>query len=224
MRLLATVEDLPPDAWRAPSLCAGWSRAHVIAHLALNAEALAGALHGILSGTPTLMYPSEEARDADIDALAAQPPEAVLERLIESAAAFGEVVREIASMPDGASFERVPGGVVMRAAFVPELRLREVEIHHADLDAGYTHADWPAETVAAFLDRDAGRYDGPPFLAHATDLGRTWPFGSPGPDAPTVEGPGSAIAWWATGRTVPDAGAGAVLSSSTGELPRMEGR
>ncbi|MDT7790516.1 MAG: betaine-aldehyde dehydrogenase, partial [Pseudonocardiales bacterium] len=46
-------------------------------------------------------------------------------------------------------------------------RLREVEIHHADLKAGYGHADWPSDTVAAFLDRDAGRYDGAGFVAHA---------------------------------------------------------
>jgi maleylpyruvate isomerase len=218
-RLVRTVDGFQRDDWGGPSGLPGWTRAHVVAHLALNAEGLGGALRGILEGTPTTMYRSDEARDADIDALAAEPPEKIEERLVASAASFAEVVAAADELPAGASFERTPGGVVMRAAFVPELRLREVEIHHADLDAGYTHADWPAETVASFLDRDAGRYDGPAFLAHATDLARSWPFGSPGSDAPVVEGPGSAIAWWATGRDP-----GAVLSSSTGVLPTMEGR
>lgn len=218
-RLLATVDSLVPEAWDAPSLCAGWTRAHVVAHLALNAEGLGGALRGAIAGTPVPMYPSDEARDTDIDALAAEPPGTIRDRLVTAAASFADVLGAAATLPDEASFERTPGGVVMRAAFVPELRLREVEIHHVDLGEGYTHADWPADTVASFLDRDAGRHDGSAFLAHATDLGRTWPFGSPGPDSPTVEGPGSALAWWATGRDP-----GAVLSSSTGELPTLEGR
>ena len=113
---------------------------------------------------------------------------------------------------------------MMRADAVPALRLREVEIHHADLDAGYGYADWPPATVAEFLDREARGYDGAGLVLRATDLGRDWTFGFPGVDAPVVSGPASALAWWATGRPVPDGGSGAVLSSTTGTLPALEGR
>ena len=34
------------------------------------------------------------------------------------------------------TFERTPGGRVIRYAAIPGMRLREVEIHHVDLDAG----------------------------------------------------------------------------------------
>ena len=34
-------------------------------------------------------------------------------------------------------------------AMVPTMRLREVEIHHADLDAGYTRSDWSTAFSAA---------------------------------------------------------------------------
>ncbi len=216
---MTTVDALADDAWSAPSVCAGWSRAHVIAHLALNAEGLGGAVRGLLDGRPTTMYVSNERRDEDIVALAAAPPDQVRDRVRSSAVLFADAVTGLASLPEGTTFERTPGGVVVPAAVVPTLRLREVEIHHADLDAGYGHADWPAETAEAFLSRDAGRYDGAGFTAHATDLDREWSLGSPAADAPVVSGPVSALAWWMTGRDP-----GGQLTSSTGTLPTMEGR
>ena len=99
------------------------------------------------------------------------------------------------------------------------MRLREVEIHHADLDLAYTWADWPSDFTLLLLD-DRGRiHDGPPFTAHAVDLGRSWAFGPSGDqgDGPTVSGPGAALAWWSTGRDPGD-----VLTSDRGDLPTQE--
>ena len=45
-RVIRTVDGLDGDDWSAPSLLPGWTRAHVVAHLALNAEAMSRALHG----------------------------------------------------------------------------------------------------------------------------------------------------------------------------------
>jgi maleylpyruvate isomerase len=221
-RLLDTADHLPDEDWAAPSVCTGWSRAHVLAHLALNAEGLAGVVRGHLDGHPATMYRSNEARDGDIADLATAPPAEIRTRLLTASTTLADALGELGTPPEDAEFERTPGGVVMRVAAVPWLRLREVEIHHADLDAGYSHADWPAETAVAFLDGDARRYGGPPLLARATDLGREWSFGSPGPADPVVSGPASALAWWATGRPVPDGPD--VLSSTTGTVPTMEGR
>jgi maleylpyruvate isomerase len=191
----------------------------VLAHLALNAEALAGVVRGLADGAPTLMYPSDPVRDADIETLAARPAAEVRHRLRTSAGELTEALTGLVRVPSDATFERTPGGQRMLAHAVPGLRLREVEIHHADLRAGYGHTDWPTDTVVAFLDRDAERYDGAGFVAHATDLDRDWTFGSPGAEAAVLSGPASALAWWATGRHP-----GAVLSSTTGTLPNMEAR
>ncbi|HWJ81049.1 MAG TPA: maleylpyruvate isomerase family mycothiol-dependent enzyme [Nocardioides sp.] len=223
-RLLDTADRLPDAGWTAPSECAGWSRAHVLAHVALNAEGLAGAVRGVVGGPATPMYRSDEARDADIAELAAEPPDVVRARLRSAAALFAEAVTGLTSVAERATFERTPGGRVMPAAAVPLLRLREVEIHHADLLAGYTSADWPEETVVTFLDAEAGRPPGQRLVARATDLGRDWRLGDPGSDDPVVSGPGHALAWWLTGRRVPVGAGGAVLSCSTGPLPTMEGR
>jgi maleylpyruvate isomerase len=128
------------------------------------------------------------------------------------------VLVDLPRLAPEAAFERTPGGQRMLAHSVPLLRLAEVEIHHADLRAGYGHADWPHETAVRFLERDVERYDGPPLSAHATDLDRTYPLGSPAAGDPVVSGPVSALAWWLTGRDPGD-----LLTSSTGELPEMEG-
>ena len=218
-RLISTVEGLRDADWPAPTECAGWSRAHVIAHLALNAEGLGGALRGLLDGVPTLMYASETARDADIETLAMQPPAEIRARLEASATMLADVLLDLPVLAAEATFERTPGGRRMPAHLVPVLRLREVEIHHADLRAGYTHADWPQDTAVRFLEQDAGRHDGPPLTAYATDLDRRIPFGTPGEADPVVSGPVSALAWWATGRD-----AGDQLTCSTGPVPTLEGR
>ncbi|WP_181410889.1 maleylpyruvate isomerase N-terminal domain-containing protein [Nocardioides humi] len=107
-RLLATARALPAEAWPAPSLCAGWTRAHVLAHLALNAEGLAGVLRGFRDGSPVTMYPSDEARDGDIDVLAAEPAGVVLDRLVAGCAALDEVVDVAEGLARGTTFERTP--------------------------------------------------------------------------------------------------------------------
>lgn len=221
-RLLSTVDRLPDSAWSGPSHCAGWTRGHVIAHLALNAEALAGVLRGFRDGTPATMYRSEEDRDrdiADLADLAGTSAAAVRERLRTSAAAFAEVAAVADGLPKDATFERTPGGRVVPARAVPFLRLCEVEIHHADLDAGYTASDWPPDNAMSFLSNDARQYRGPGFHAVATDEPARWTFGETDASSPTVSGPLGALAWWATGRDP-----GSVLSSTNGTLPTLEGR
>ncbi|KRC50083.1 MULTISPECIES: maleylpyruvate isomerase family mycothiol-dependent enzyme [unclassified Nocardioides] len=218
-RLLSTVDHLPDSAWSGPSHCTGWTRSHVIAHLALNAEALAGVLRGFRDGAPVTMYVADDARDRDIDVLAAAAPAEVRARLQAACASFAEVAAVADDLAPGTTFERTPGGRVMPAGAVPFLRLREVEIHHADLDAGYIVSDWPSETAQSFLRNDAKQYRGPGFHAVASDGSGSWDFGEVDASSPTVSGPLGALAWWATGRD-----AGPVLSSTNATLPTMEGR
>jgi maleylpyruvate isomerase len=66
-RLLTSAAALDDDAVRGPSLLPGWTRGHVLTHLARNADALLE----VLAGRP--MYASAEARDADIETGAPRP-------------------------------------------------------------------------------------------------------------------------------------------------------
>jgi maleylpyruvate isomerase len=214
-RLVRTVDALDEGAWSGPSGLPGWTRAHVVAHLALNAEGLSGALEGIVEGEPTPMYASQEARDGDIDEVAARAPGDLRTRLL---AATTELADAWASVPDdarSATVERVPGGRRFRASSVPGMRLREVEIHHADLDAGYSPADWDPAFAVLLVDAMARREpSSQPFQAYATDTDRSWTFGEGGP---TVSGHASALGWWLTGR-----GNGEGLTSDHGDLPGIE--
>lgn len=212
-RLNRTVDRLEDDAWAEPSALPGWSRAHVVAHLVLNAEGLAGALSGIVQGEAIPMYASQEGRDRDIEDLAQAGPETLRARLLGATTDFSDALAAVPEDLWSTRIERVPGGRTFAAASVPDMRLREIEIHHADLAAGYTRADWSVDFAAMVVDsmghRDA--WDSP-FTARATDCDRTWSFGAG--TGPTVSGPTADLAWWLTGR-----GDGEGLTSDDGALP-----
>jgi maleylpyruvate isomerase len=211
-RLVRAVDGLEDAAWAEPSALPDWTRAHVVAHLALNAEGLAGALAGIVQDDPTPMYASQEARDADIADLAAAGPAEVRTRLL---GATTELADAMAAVPDDAwsvRIERVPGGRTFRAASVASMRLREVEIHHADLAAGYSPDDWEPDFAVLLVDSMGKREaSAEPFQAVATDCDRSWTFGEGGP---TVSGHAAALGWWLTGR-----GTGEGLTTNHGALP-----
>ncbi len=214
-RLLATVESLPDAAFGEPSVLPGWTRAHVLSHLALNAEGLGGALSALAAGESTPIYTSPEDRDADIDALAAGDPGTVRERLRSGVLAFAGAVRQLPPDAWQGTLDRLPGGPSLPATETLAMRHREVEIHHADLDAGYAHADWPEPFVGAVLDAvSLDQAASGPFTLVATDLDRTWPVGDG--DGPAVRGTGSALGWWLVGR-----GAGDALTTDAGRLPDL---
>ena len=52
----------------------GWTRRHLVAHVAANAEALGNLVHWAATGIPTPMYSSPEARAAGIDRGLAMTP------------------------------------------------------------------------------------------------------------------------------------------------------
>jgi maleylpyruvate isomerase len=201
-RLVRTVDGLSDEEWRAPSLLPGWSRAHAVAHLVLNAEGLAGALEGLVAGEAVPMYVSPEARDHDIDELSHDDVHPVRDRLLASTTRFADAVAALAPEHWAADIERVPGGTLFEAAAVPAMRWREVEIHHADLGAGYGPRDWEpvfadavVDTLAARLaDRDPG------FTVVLTDAGRSRAVGSVAAGAPEVRGSAADVAWWLSGR------------------------
>jgi maleylpyruvate isomerase len=216
-RLVRTVDSLADDEWSRPSVLPGWSRTHVIAHLALNAEGLAGALDDLRHGRPAAMYASNESRDSDIDELAASTPPEIRSRLF----AAGEQLREmLAVLSDDdwtGSIERVPGGPTFAVMALPSTRRREVEIHHADLGCDYRHTDWPRDFRVELLDAvtadQAANPDTDDFKVSATDLGMTWRVGA---DEPVVAGAAADLGWWLVGR-----GSGDGLSTASGVLPRI---
>ncbi|GIH94624.1 maleylpyruvate isomerase family mycothiol-dependent enzyme [Planobispora siamensis] len=145
-RLLSTVARLSDAAVAEPSRLPGWTRGHVITHIARNADSLVNLVEWARTGIETPQYPSVEVRDAEIAAGAARPAKEQLADLEESAARLAVAFR---SLPPEAWSATVSGvrPPPHPAWYLPVRRLRETEIHHVDLDAGYGCSDWPEQFV-----------------------------------------------------------------------------
>ncbi|MGY0062707.1 maleylpyruvate isomerase family mycothiol-dependent enzyme [Streptomyces sp. LZ34] len=231
-RLMASVSRLDEAAVSEPSLLPGWTRGHVLAHLARNADALVNLLTWARTGEPTPMYASEVARDSEIEDAAARPLPVHLDDLRTSAFRFNSAA---AALPaDRWSYVvTMRRGVVEQAGRLPFRRLVEVELHHVDLGVGYTLADLPAAFVEEELDyltevRFAGRSDVPPLRLVSSDGGRVRHTGragggprdlaavAGGEPQLTVEGSPAALLGWLSGRTD-----GADLSCPDASLPAL---
>ncbi|WP_405654319.1 maleylpyruvate isomerase family mycothiol-dependent enzyme [Streptomyces sp. RK9] len=135
-RLLAAATALDNVSTAEPSRLPGWTRGHVLAHVARNADALVN----VLAGRP--MYVSGEARDADIERDAPRALDVQLADLRESAARFQD---EGAAPADWSRTVELRNGVKDTAANVPFRRWIEVELHHVDLGVGYELEDLSPE-------------------------------------------------------------------------------
>ncbi|MET7285129.1 maleylpyruvate isomerase family mycothiol-dependent enzyme [Streptomyces sp. NPDC005573] len=210
-RLLAGAAVLDNAAAAAPSRLPGWTRGHVLAHIARNADALVE----VLQGRP--MYPSAGARDADIERDAPRPPATQLADVRESAARFQHAGAEPA---DWSRTVELRNGVTDSAARVPLRRWAEVELHHVDLGIGYELEDLPAEfterEIGFLAERFAGHEDVPP-TALAAGEGRTWNTGGGAAGGPVeVEGPAAELLGWLSGRRD-----GSALKVRGGTLPAL---
>lgn len=212
--VIRTVDALGDEELAAPSLLPGWSRAHVVAHLALNGEALSGVLDAVRRGEEVAMYASDERRDADIEELAGAEQADLLDRLLAATTRFHVAVEEMDEDAWLGEFVRTPGAAAAPVSRIPLMRRRELEIHHADLGAIYARTDWPTDFVAELLESEAAHDEAGPLTLVAVDLDHTWHVGSPG--GPIVTGTGADLGWWLTGR-----GEGDGLSCDAGSLPTL---
>lgn len=213
--LVRTVDSLSDDELAGPSLLPGWTRAHVVAHLALNGEGLARALTGVVKGEPAPMYDSQEARDSDIEKLSQASPTELRQRLMAAVTLYAEAAVALSQAVQTTRVERTPGGPTFPAGDTVVMRLREVEVHHADLGVGYSSADWSHGFCAVLLESMRLRRWPTPFRVHATDMQGTWQYGE-GPGGPLVTGTAGDLGWWLTGR-----GDGGRLTVEGGALPEV---
>ncbi len=139
-RMLKTASTLSDEEVRQPSLLPGWTRGHVLAHLAGNADALRNLLIWARTEVTTPAYASQQARDEAIEAGAGRTAAELLADMTRTAEAF----RAEAATLDARAWE-VPvhllDGQEFPAAMVLTRRLVEVELHHTDLGSGYRRAD-----------------------------------------------------------------------------------
>ncbi|MDG9691876.1 maleylpyruvate isomerase family mycothiol-dependent enzyme [Streptomyces sp. DH17] len=209
-RLLTEVGKLDNASVTESSRLPGWTRGHVLAHLARNADALVN----VLEGRP--MYVSGEVRDADIERDAPRPLDVQLADVRESAARF----QDVCAVPaDWSRTVELRNGVTDTASRVPFRRWVEVELHHVDLGIGYELEDLPAEFTERETDFLAARFAGHRDVAptRLTDGTRAWRTGrdTGGPEV-TVSGRPADLLGWLAGR-----GTGSALTVEGGPLPTL---
>jgi maleylpyruvate isomerase len=234
-RLQDSAARLDDSRAREASLLPGWSRGHLLSHLARNADSLRNLLIWARTGVVTPQYRDAAEREEGIQEGAGRPAADLLADLESSAAALDA---EAASLPDAAWSAEVRGGPLAvddadldlpagsrRAAhpawFTLWRRLSEVEIHHVDLGAGYSPADWPSDFAAYCLQGAAGGFTGPDApvaVLSCSDVPLTVQIGKPGAEpAVTISGPVRSLLAWLIGR-----GDGSDLTSDpAGPLPAV---
>ena len=199
-RLRATLDALSDVQAREPSALAGWSRGHVVTHLARSADvyrwlltlARTGAEPGPRADAGTLDRALREGAGRSGEELAADLRSS-LDRLLD----------EAASMPADRWSVLVTALAGWRhpAWFTLYRCRRELETHHVDLDLGYTPADWPADYVTWALGDTLAAltaHQFPVARVEAEDLGSSWTLAATGP---TVTGRGHALLAWLAGRS-----------------------
>lgn len=220
--LFRSLERLSDDLARGPSTLPGWTRGHVLAHLARNADAHWRVNESALDEILVPMYEGgREARDRTIDEQAGRAASVLTEDVRTSAtklqAQWGQLAEkewDLTTQPGG------PGAATRTIRDGVASRWREVEVHHVDLDLGYTSANWsPAyvrldlprviESMPGWATPDAPRLMSW-FLRNDT-TGDAWIVTArgirPGVGSAThtLHGPGHALLAWLLGRrpTVP---------------------
>ncbi len=203
-QLLGDLRGLSDTEAAGPSLLPGWTRGHVLTHLARNAEGGTRLLGWARTGVPSYEYESLAARAGAIETGAGRPAAILIQDVRRTAGAFTAAARD---MPHEAwqRVVRYTGGQEPRAGMIVSARLAEVLIHHVDLDLGYRPRDWPAWFPEFMLSRTATALtEGgtmAPIRLSASDTGNVFAIGAAGPETPVVSGPGYELMAWLFGRS-----------------------
>ncbi|WP_330237541.1 maleylpyruvate isomerase family mycothiol-dependent enzyme [Streptomyces sp. NBC_00525] len=155
--MLDAVAGLDEAAFAAPGLLPDWTRKHIVAHTAANADALGNLVHWAATGEETPMYASAEERAAGIAKGAGLTGDELRSWLAASA-------QRLAAGLDGLTEEQwrrevvTAQGRTVAATELPWMRAREVCVHAVDLGTGVvTFADLPKGFLAALVDEVRAR-------------------------------------------------------------------
>nr|WP_202886371.1 maleylpyruvate isomerase family mycothiol-dependent enzyme [Kribbella sandramycini] len=195
-RLTELLAGLDEATARGDSVLPGWSRGHVITHIANFSRAMTRQVEYALRGELVEVYDGgRPARDADIEAGAHRPAAELIADLNDAItallAAWDRVGADDWSLPILHRNSTLAHGI--------DATWRELTVHTSDLSLAVTPADWPAPFCAHLLDFLRPRTpDGVHLVLHPTD-GPTWENGT-GEDH-VLTGTLNALTAWYAGRT-----------------------
>lgn len=150
-RLTASVTNMSDTDFRTPSLLPGYSRGHVVAHLINKAHAHVLVFEGAACGEVRRLHPLDHDPDAAAAAGSRRSADAFrvdLQHAFQTLEAAWDSLRE-----DLWDREAIMMAGPRAMTEVVAHHFRNVEVHHVDLDTGYTPAAWPDEFVVPELEK-----------------------------------------------------------------------
>lgn len=198
--LLGCTISLTDEQWHEPSLLPGWTRAHIAAHLARNADALTALIRAAVDGRETPLYRSPADQ---IEGIERGSEQSAVDLQIDLDTSAGVLSATMDTVTDWMTPALLPTGRQPLAA-VAVARLHEIYLHLIDLGCEKfsieqldpVPARWLLEWAIDRLATASG--------AHSVELtsesGITTRLG-PGPEYFPVGGTDAALWAWLTGRS-----------------------
>ena len=211
---LAQVRRLDGTTIREASALPGWTRGHVITHVARNGDGMARLAAWARTGVEEPMYSDEHPRNRDIEEGAGRGLEEQETDVRDSARRLSAAFDALSGAAWSARVRTATRE--MEASQLPWMRAREIWLHAIDLNAGAGDKDLPDSFAARLLSdlvRDLSDRPGVPALViqagdHELEV--------PGSGEPVhVTGTPAAVACWLSGR------AGAVSRPDGAPLPPL---
>ena len=163
------------EDFSTPSLLEGWTRSHIVAHVAYNAAALCNLMHWAETGEETPMYESPQARGEEIEYGATLLPDALRNLHDHTVARLDAAWRDATEAAWSAEVKTAQGRTVP-ASETLWMRTREVWIHAVDLDVRATFSDIPEVILSTLLEEIPGKWRagglGEDLVLIATDTGQ----------------------------------------------------
>lgn len=190
-RLELLIKDLTDEQARAASALPGWTRGHVLTHIANLGRALT---RQVIHGDRFEMYDGgQPGRDAAIEAGAGRSAGELRDDIRQSSRELTEAWAELTP----ADWSRPIQYRAATVAVTVPTRWREVEIHTADLALGYGPADWTPAFCTHLIDFLTPRVPDGTKLTLISPQGQ-WTLGEGEPVE--VSGDVTDIAAWLAGR------------------------
>jgi maleylpyruvate isomerase len=147
--LVVALAPLTDDDFRSPSLLPGYSRGHVVTHLANKARAHVWVFGGPSAGEIRQLHPD----GYDADRAAADGARRSADELRADLRQSFDLLETTWHGLDDVLWES-RGIMTAGPRTMTEIvrhHMRNVEVHHVDLDIGYRPVDWPANFVEGEL-------------------------------------------------------------------------
>lgn len=226
LRLLADLRDIGDQDVREPSTLPGWSRGHVLTHLARNAAGQSKMLGGALRGELAEQYTGGvEARTKEIEQGAGRSARALVEDVEQSAVRLTRLWQQMTLD----AWERPTIGAIAgeRPAWATLWsRWRELALHHVDLAVGFLPSDWSTSFIERMLTHSTPSIKERQLVEceiAVSSIDAQFEWRSNTDVEIEVRGPSSALVAWITGR--PGSWLGAVQTMRDGastSLPELK--